>query len=324
MAEVDHARVLRAHPQQPHVPAYFTNSIELSFGALILSLFFGSLAAYGFSRFRLPGGQVMLMAILSLLMLPRVVLIIPYFRLAHVVGLYDTVPGLIVANTAFLLPLSTWLIKAYLDSIPHELDEAAMIDGCTRLQTLWKVVAPLAVPGVVGVAAFIFIGAWNEYLLAVVLTETTHSQTLTVGMSSFFGEYVRDWNGIMALTTMSSLPLVSSSCSCSGGWSRDWEAARSSRRGRMRIGIAGISHEALTFSPIPQTMEDFRVLRGPDILGYAGLAEAARTLEFEPVPLLVASARCPSGVVRGADVPRAAGRDARPAPGRRARSTASA
>ncbi|HLN12990.1 MAG TPA: carbohydrate ABC transporter permease [bacterium] len=192
----------------PTYRSYFTNSIELSLGALILSLFFGSLAAYGFSRFRLPGGQVMLMAILSLLMLPRVVLIIPYFRLAHVVGLYDTVPGLIVANTAFLLPLSTWLIKAYLDSIPHELDEAALIDGCTRLQTLWKVVAPLAVPGVVGVAAFIFIGAWNEYLLAVVLTETTHSQTLTVGMSSFFGEYVRDWNGIMALTTMSSLPLV--------------------------------------------------------------------------------------------------------------------
>jgi len=198
------ARIL-GDPKYQH---YFTNSIALSFGVLLLSLFFGSLAAYGFSRFRLPGGQVMLMAILSLLMLPRVTLIIPYFRLAHVVGLYDTVPGLIVANTAFLLPLSTWLIKAYLDSIPHELDEAAMIDGCTRLQTLAKVVAPLAVPGIVGVAAFIFIGAWNEYLLAVVLTETTHSQTLTVGMASFFGEYVRDWNGIMALTTMTSLPLV--------------------------------------------------------------------------------------------------------------------
>jgi len=188
--------------------SYFAHSTELAFGSLILSLFFGSLAAYGFSRFRLPGGNLMLMAILSLLMLPRVVLIIPYFRLSHVVHLYDTVPGLIVANTAFLLPLSTWLIKAYLDSIPHELDEAALIDGCTRLQTLLKVVAPLAVPGVVGVAAFIFIGAWNEYLLAVSLTETTHSQTLTVGLASFFGEYVRDWNGIMALCTMSSLPLV--------------------------------------------------------------------------------------------------------------------
>jgi len=194
-----------------HDPAYqrfFANSIVLSVGALALSLTLGALAGYGFSRFRLPGGQAMLLGILSVLMLPRVTLIVPYFRLAHVVGLYDTLPGLIVANTAFLLPIATWLIKGYLDSIPQELDEAAMVDGCTRVQSLHKVVAPLAVPGLVGVAAFIFIGAWNEYLLAVVLTETPRSQTLTVGLASFFGQYVRDWNGIMALSTLASVPLV--------------------------------------------------------------------------------------------------------------------
>jgi len=198
------ARIL-GNPMYQH---FFVNSVALSFGTLVLSLTFGSFAAYGFSRFRLPGGQVMLMGILSLLMLPRVTLIVPYFRLAHVVGLYDTLPGLIVANTAFLLPVATWLVKGYLDSIPHELDEAAMVDGCTRLQTLHKVVAPLAVPGLIGVAAFVFIAAWNEYLLAVVLTETSRSQTLTVGLASFFGQYVRDWNGIMALSTLASLPLV--------------------------------------------------------------------------------------------------------------------
>ncbi|HLJ61037.1 MAG TPA: carbohydrate ABC transporter permease [bacterium] len=198
------ARIL-ANPRYQH---FFANSIAMSLGALALSLTLGSFAAYGFSRFRLPGGQVMLMGILSLLMLPRVTLIVPYFRLAHVVGLYDTLPGLIVANTAFLLPVTTWLVKGYLDSIPHELDEAAMVDGCTRMQTLGKVVAPLAVPGLVGVGAFVFIAAWNEYLLAVVLTETSRSQTLTVGLASFFGQYVRDWNGIMALSTLASLPLV--------------------------------------------------------------------------------------------------------------------
>ena len=198
------ARILGS-PRYQH---YFANSVAMALGALALSLTLGSLAGYGFSRFRLPGGQAMLMGILSLLMLPRVTLIVPYFRLSHVVRLYDTVPGLIVANTAFLLPMSTWLIKAYLDSIPLELDEAALVDGCTRLQTLGKVVAPLAVPGLVGVAAYIFIGAWNEYLLAVVLTETTRSQTLTVGLASFFGQFLRDWNGIMALSTLASLPLV--------------------------------------------------------------------------------------------------------------------
>jgi len=198
------ARILH----DPTYQRFFANSIVLSLGALVLSLTLGALAGYGFSRFRLPGGQAMLLGILSVLMLPRVTLIVPYFRLAHVVGLYDTLPGLIVANTAFLLPIATWLIKGYLDSIPQELDEAAMVDGCTRVQSLRKVVAPLAVPGLVGVAAFIFIGAWNEYLLAVVLTETPRSQTLTVGLASFFGQYVRDWNGIMALSTLASVPLV--------------------------------------------------------------------------------------------------------------------
>ena len=83
-----------------------------------------------------------------------------------------------------------------------------MVDGCVRLQALWKILLPLAVPGLIGVGTFVFIGSWNEYLLAVVLTETPRAQTLTVGLAAFFGQYVRDWNGIMALSTLASLPLV--------------------------------------------------------------------------------------------------------------------
>ncbi len=83
-----------------------------------------------------------------------------------------------------------------------------MVDGCTRLQTLGKVVLPLAVPGLIGVGTFVFVGSWNEYLLAVVLTDTPRAQTLTVGIAAFFGEFLRDWNGIMALSTLASLPLV--------------------------------------------------------------------------------------------------------------------
>lgn len=194
-----------ASPKYQH---FFLNSTVLSLTTLVLALVLGSLAAYGFSRYRLPGGKVMLTGILVLLMLPRVTLIVPYFRLAHVVGLYDTLPGLIIVNTAFLLPMSTWLLKGYLDSLPEELEEAAMVDGCVRLQALWKIVLPLAIPGLIGVGTFAFIGSWNEYLLAVVLTETPRAQTLTVGLAAFFGEYVRDWNGIMALSTIATLPLV--------------------------------------------------------------------------------------------------------------------
>jgi multiple sugar transport system permease protein len=198
------ARIL-ASPTYRH---YFLNSAVLALTTLGLALVLGSLAAYGFSRYRFPGGRAMLMGILALLMLPRVTLIFPYFRLAHLVGLYDTLPGLIVVNTAFLLPMSTWLLKGYFDSLPEELEEAAMVDGCVRVQTLWKIMLPLAVPGLIGVGTFVFIGSWNEYLLAVVLTETPRAQTLTVGLAAFFGQYVRDWNGIMALSTLASLPLV--------------------------------------------------------------------------------------------------------------------
>lgn len=192
----------------PKYQRFFINSTMLALGTLAVTLVLGSLAAYGFSRFRMPGRQAMLLSILALLMLPRVTMIVPYFRLAHLVHVYDTVLGLMLANTAFLLPMCTWLLKGYLDSIPEELEEAAMVDGCTRIQTLWKILVPLAVPGVVGVGTFVFIGAWNEFLLAVVLSDTPRAQTLTVGLASFFGEYVRDWNGIMALSTMTTLPLV--------------------------------------------------------------------------------------------------------------------
>ena len=99
-------------------------------------------------------------------------------------------------------------MKGYFDSLPEELEEAAMVDGCIRVQAIWKIVLPLAVPGLIGVGTFVFIGSWNEYLLAVVLTETPRAQTLTVGLAQFFGQYVRDWNGIMALSTLASLPLV--------------------------------------------------------------------------------------------------------------------
>lgn len=197
-------RVLR----QAKYQRFFANSVMLSLASLAVTLLLAAPAGYGFSRFRMRGGRAMLIGILALLMLPRVTLIVPYFRLAHVWGIYDQVGGLVLVNVAFLLPIATWLLKGYFDSVPVELEEAAMVDGCTRLRALRAVILPLAVPGLVGVGTFAFIGAWNEYLLAVVLTETPSAQTLTVGLAAFFGEYVRDWNSIMALSTLASVPLM--------------------------------------------------------------------------------------------------------------------
>ena len=184
------------------------NSVILAVTSLGLTLTPGALAAYGFSRFRMPDGRVMLLGILSLLMMPRVSVIFPFSRLAHVFNIYDTLFGLVVVNTTFLLPLSTWLLKGFIDSIPIELEEAALIDGCNRMQSLWKVWLPLAVPGLIGVGTFVFINAWNEHLLAVIMTDSPSSWTLSVGLGKFFGEHVRDWNSIMALSTMTSFPLL--------------------------------------------------------------------------------------------------------------------
>ena len=187
---------------------FFANSVILALSTLVITIVLGLLAAYGFSRFKMGGGRIMLLGIMALLMLPTVTLIVPYFRLAHLVGVYDTLLGLIVVNSAFILPICIWLLKGYMDAIPVDLEEAAMIDGCTRLQAMQKILIPLAVPGIVGTGTFAFIFAWNEFLLAVTLTDTPSSQPLTIGLAAFFGQFVRDWNSIMALSTITSIPLM--------------------------------------------------------------------------------------------------------------------
>ena len=187
---------------------HFFNSLILALATLMATMVIAYLAAYAFSRFQLRGGQAILFAILATLIIPRIILIVPYYQLAYDFHLKDTLLGLILVNIGFTLPIAIWLLKGYIDSIPPDLEEAAMIDGCTRLQAIWKVLVPLSVPGIVGIGTFVFITAWNEYLLAVILTDSPASQPLPIALAEFFGFVARDWNSIMALSTLSSLPLV--------------------------------------------------------------------------------------------------------------------
>ena len=187
---------------------HFANSSILAFSSLIVSVGLGYLAAYAFSRFRLRGGRAMLLGILGILMIPRILLIIPYFRLAAAFHVRDTIPGLVMVNAAFTMPIAIWLLKGYIDSIPVELEEAAMIDGCSRLQAVWRVLIPISVPGIVGIGTFVFVAAWHEYILAIILTDTPATQPLTIALAKFFGYVARDWNSIMALSTIASLPLA--------------------------------------------------------------------------------------------------------------------
>lgn len=187
---------------------YIANTCVVAVAVLAITVCLGLLGGYGFSRFKMPGGQALLMGILALWLLPPVTVIIPYFRLAHLLGVYDSVVGLIFGDTAFTLPIAIWLLKGYIDAIPVDLEEAAQIDGATRLQALARVLVPVIMPGVIATATFTFIGAWNEYLIAAVITDTPASKVLSIGLAQFFGQYVRDWNSIMALSTISTLPVM--------------------------------------------------------------------------------------------------------------------
>lgn len=187
---------------------YFFNGYLISICSTFLCMFLGALAGYGFSRFRLPAKHMLLLGILVAQMFPGAVLMVSYFNLAKQLGLYDTYLALIMIDTAFALPLVIWLLKSYFDGIPVSVEEAALIDGCTRRKVLLLIVAPLARAGVIGTGMLAFIRAWNEFLFALILTKGPARAPITVGLAELFGQYSIDWSGIMAITTLAVLPLL--------------------------------------------------------------------------------------------------------------------
>ncbi|MEM1065207.1 MAG: carbohydrate ABC transporter permease, partial [Pseudomonadota bacterium] len=148
----------------------FLNSIIIGFGSTFLSVFLGTLAAYAFSRFKIPLKDDLLFFVLSTRMMPPIAVAIPIFLMFRSLGLSDTHAGMILLYTAVNLSLAVWLLKGFLDEIPREYEEAALIDGYTRFQAFYKVVLPQATTGIVATAIFCLIFAWNEYAFAVLLT----------------------------------------------------------------------------------------------------------------------------------------------------------
>ena len=148
----------------------FLNSIIIAVSSTFLAVAMGTLTAYGFSRFRMPGEQDWLFFILSTRMLPPVVVAIPMFLMYRAVGLVDTHIGLIILYTAFNLSFSVWIMKGFIDEIPIEYEEAALVDGYTRMQAFFKIVLPQAATGIAATAVFCFITAWNEYAFALMMT----------------------------------------------------------------------------------------------------------------------------------------------------------
>lgn len=186
----------------------FLNSVIIGFGSTFLSIFLGTLAAYAFSRFRVPLKDDLLFFILSTRMMPPIAVAIPIYLMFRQLGLSDTHLGMILLYTAVNLSLSVWLLKGFIDEIPREYEEAALIDGYTRFQAFYKVVLPQAATGIASTAIFCLIFAWNEYAFAVLLT-SGNAQTAPPFIPTILsvGGGI-DWPAVAAAATLFLMPVV--------------------------------------------------------------------------------------------------------------------
>ncbi len=192
-------------------PYYYRNSIIVAGGATFLSIIVGSLAAYALSRFRYLGFGLYLRVILFTYMLPSVLLMIPLYVLVVDVGLSDTLLSLIIANSTSSLPFTIWLLRSYFATIPIDLEEAAMIDGCGRFQAFLRVVLPIAIPGIIATSLFAFTAAWNEFLYALIFINTDELRTLPVGLNSWIGggdSQMDVWSMLLAGAVLTTAPVL--------------------------------------------------------------------------------------------------------------------
>jgi multiple sugar transport system permease protein len=189
------------------VPAALINSMITAVLSTVLSLLLAVPAAYGITRFRTRLGRFFVMAALVTRMVPPVTVGIPLLTTMSVLRLTDTSFGLALAQTTISLPLSIWLMASFFEAIPNELDEAAKVDGCTRLGALWRVVLPLTAGGLAVTAIFAFLASWNEFLFALLLT-SVRAQTTPIVIANFQTQFGLDWGSMTALATVYSLPVI--------------------------------------------------------------------------------------------------------------------
>lgn len=183
------------------------NSFIIATGAVLVGLGVSVPAAYAFSRFRFPGRNYLMTQFLVINMFPIVLLIIPLFVLMRWLGLLDTFVGVIAGHSTFAIPFSVWMLTSYMNAIPKELDEAAIVDGASRLQTIRIVILPLVMPGIVTTGIYIFVTSWNEYLFAMMLSGQ-NVRTVTVALQLFIGEFTVQWGLLTAGGTLVAIPVT--------------------------------------------------------------------------------------------------------------------
>jgi multiple sugar transport system permease protein len=193
---------------ESNVPRYFINSTVISLGATAIALILAIFASYGFARFNFRGKPAYQAFILIGQLLPTAAIIVPLFITLRWLGLVNTYLGLILVYMIVTLPLSVWMLTSYFKAIPVELEEAAIIDGASRLGVLFRITLPLSLPGVVAIIIYAFVTTWNEFIFALVLAQDARVKTLPIGIAEFTTEFNTDWGAVMAASLIMTLPIA--------------------------------------------------------------------------------------------------------------------
>lgn len=192
----------------PLFPRYFLNSVIVACSATLLALIVGSLAAFALARFRFRGSSILSTGLLLTQLLPQVALLVPLFLIWIKLHLYNTPLALILTYLVFALPVATWLLTSFFDSIPVDIEQQALIDGCSRLQSFYHVLLPLTLGGLAGTAIYVFLAAWSEFVFALTFISSDNLRTLPVGLSLFIGQHSSAWSDLMAGATVATVPVL--------------------------------------------------------------------------------------------------------------------
>ncbi|GAB4422587.1 MAG: carbohydrate ABC transporter permease [Anaerolineae bacterium] len=189
-------------------PTYLRNSLIVALGTMIITVVLATLAAYGLYRLRFPGRQMLFRVILVTYAFPGVLLLVPMYDMMSRLGLVDRLLALVIVDVTLAAPFAVWMLQAFFRTIPQELEEAAALDGATRLGIIVRILLPLAAPGVAAIAIFAFITSWTEYLFSSILIVSEANRTVPVGLAGIIGQYQVDWGLLLAGATATALPVL--------------------------------------------------------------------------------------------------------------------
>jgi multiple sugar transport system permease protein len=194
--------------QDGYFPTYFRNSLFVTAIATMLSLAFAVHAAYGLARFDFVGKTGLMLTILATSMIPGVAILVPLYNISVNVGLYNSFAGVILVYTAWNIPLLVWLLKGFFESVPVELEEAALVDGCGRFRAFYLIVLPMARPGLLAGSIMVMMFIWNDFLINFTLTISEDRRLLPVGLYAYISNIGIDWGPLMAATVLSLVPII--------------------------------------------------------------------------------------------------------------------